>query len=199
MYPGFYLETVKWKDKITGEPKEFTHWQMVNLSGIVYPCYDPDGNIYRLRIGDEHPRIYEYAKEPDGSYITEQKTVCLTTPDGTEVFKTITSHVHSAEIFWNPKTDEWFKKCISTGEVETIYSNQKGIYKVKISDKGYPVIDGKVDGKYKNFSSYYAKEVEQGDKRLLYNGYNSGCQSGSQYHCLFSLVMICGICIYYRG
>lgn len=177
--PGFYLETVKWKDKITGEPKEFTHWQMVNLSGIVYPCYDPDGNIYRLRIGDEHPRIYEYAKEPDGSYITEQKTVCLTTPDGTEVFKTITSHVHSAEIFWNPKTDEWFKKCISTGEVETIYSNQKGIYKVKISDKGYPVIDGKVDGKYKNFSSYYAKEVEQGDKRLLYNGYNSGCQSGS--------------------
>lgn len=223
--PGFYLETIRWNDKVTGEPKENTHWQMVKLSGIVYPCYDADGYINRIRIGDEHPQIEEYAKDGNGKYIYEyfdllkksdegyfitykagtkiesehiyqdpkdgsyflqdRKTGLAQTvylqkeSSGKNLFYASRKHAVCADIYWNSSSGEWFRKDRITGESCIVYSLQKEIGSVKMTAKGYPKIDGKVDGKYKNFSSYSRVEEEKNGQTFAFNKYADGCQSGS--------------------
>ncbi len=178
--PGFYLETIQWTDKKTGEKKEHTHWQMIGLSGIVYPQYDTDGNIYRIRIGDEHPRIQEYAKDISGNYeyvVTKRPSI---SPDGTQSVQEEKKKAIAADIIWDKNTGEWIRVDRATEKKEVIYSLQQGISSVKMGNKGYPAIDGKLDGKYKNFSSYFRKEEEKNGLLFAYNGYAEGTRSGSQ-------------------
>ncbi len=177
--PGFYLETSKWIDKVTGEQKEHTHWQIINLSGIVYPQYDSDGNIYRIRIGDEHPVLQEYAKDSGGNYLYEVYERQVWVEGQPHIIEDKKKAV-CADILWDKRTGEWVREDRATKKRTILYSRQKGITSVKITDKGYPKIDGKVDGKYKNFSSYFRKEVQKGNKILAYNGYAEGTRSGSQ-------------------
>lgn len=177
--PGFFLETFHYTDYKTGEQKDDTHWQMVGLSGIVYPCYDMNGYIYRIRIGDEHLTIKEYAKDGTGAIIYKDEVVRVYNDDGTYSEKTEKKPTYCADYRWDFKTGEWIRKDRNTGAETIVYSLQKGIKRVALSDKGYPIVDGKTEGKYKNFSSYYRKEEELEDKILVYNGYASGCQSNS--------------------
>ena len=176
--PGFFLETVRWTER-DGTARERTQWQMTGLSGIVYPCYDPDGNIFRIRIGDEHPVLEEYAHNPDGSYIYEYTDKMVWHSDGSHSIVKVKSHAIAAEIRWDYRSGEWVRHCRTTHNRTLLYSRQKQINLVKLSDKGYPVIDGKVDGKYKNFSSYKEREEEKDGKVYVFNTYEQGCQSGS--------------------
>lgn len=176
--PGFYLETIRWKDKNTGEEKESTHWQMVLLSGIVYPCYDADGYIYRIRVGDEHPQLEEYARDNEGNYLYYNQEKRVLQPDGSWGIEVEKKHVIRADYRWDYKTGEWYREDRTTKKKTIVYSPQQGIT-CRMTDKGYPKIDGKVSGKYKNFSSYNRKEAEQNGKRIAYNSYAEGCQSGS--------------------
>lgn len=158
-------------DSLKGMPGAFTKedvWRLVNLSGIVYPVYDTDGYIWRIRIMDEHPILLEYAKHEDGSYIME------TAPDGTLKEKI------GAEYSFDQYHGEWIRKDLFTGTQEIVYSNKKGIYKVSLTLQGYPKIDGKVDGKYKNFSSRREGKHETEDKVIYFNRYQNGCRSGSK-------------------
>lgn len=177
--PGFFLETSRSIDRVTGKQMENTHWQMVGLSGIVYPCYDVNGNIYRIRIGDEHPAIKEYKKDSNGAIIYEEKTSRVYQNDGSFTEKKVKTPTYCADYRWDYKTGEWSRTDRDSGKEEIVYSIQKGIYKVALSDKGYPKVDGKTEGKYKNFSSYFRKEKELDDKIIVFNGYESGCQSNS--------------------
>lgn len=163
--PGFFLETDTWTDQITGERKSDTHWQLVNLSGIVYPAFDSDGYIYRIRIGDEHPDVREYARDSAGNYL-------FTSDNGKK------RHVTAATYSFNNRSGEWYR-FTPDGNRSLVYSNQKKIYKVKLSPKGYPIIDGKVDGKYKNFSSRAEKTTETDTQIIHYNAYPEGTRSGS--------------------
>lgn len=179
--PGFFLETTHYTDYRTGEPVTDTHWQMVSLSGIVYPCYDQDGYLYRIRVGDEHPAIKEYARDATGAIIYEE-TISKTYDKQGHCTEHIRKNpTYRADYRWDKRTGEWIRKDYATGKEQIVYSKQKNIYLVNLTSKGYPVVDGKVDGKYKNFSSHYRKEVEQEDKILVYNGYTDGCQSGSPF------------------
>lgn len=167
--PGFYMEKDQSGYYHPGETQENRmHWQMSNISGIVYPQYDTHGNIYRLRIGDEHPVIKEYAKDSNGNYLY------YTDKDGKQ------KNVISATYEWNYYTGEWFRISADRKEKELVWSNQKRIFKVTLNDKGYPIVDGKPDGKYKNFSSRKDMNKEEKDKILVYNRYPEGTRSGSQ-------------------
>lgn len=176
--PGFFLETIRWTDK-QGAAQSHTHWQMVGLSGIVYPCYDPDGNIFRIRIGDEHPVLEEFAKNPDGTYIYEYTDKMVWNPDGSSSVIQVKSHVISSYIRWDYRTGEWFRVSRSTGQKQLVYSRQKNVCLLPMTNKGYLKVDGKVDGKYKNFSSYKAREEMRDGVTYVFNTYEQGCQSGS--------------------
>lgn len=163
--PGFYLETRQYKDQ-SGKTYTQTRWQMVSLSGIVFPEYDSKGYIYRLRIGDEHPVLEEYEKDDFGNYIYYTNA------------KNEQKHSICATYTWNYRTGEWFRNP-KNGHGEIVWSKQKGIFKVTLNKKGYPVIDGKVNGKYKNFSSRKDETRETADEYQVFNAYPEGTRSGS--------------------
>lgn len=181
--PGFYLKTSKWTDRNTGEVYQSTNWSLVNLSGIVYPVYDSNGYIFRIRIGDEHPDVKEYAKDSCGNYLYKE-------PIGDDDKK---HHVTSAVYRFDNYTGEWFRIPYDKNGKrndnlkELVYSRTQGIYKVKINAKGYPVVDGKPDGKYKNFSSRFEENheeiIEKNGKKVRritsFNRYAEGTRSGS--------------------
>lgn len=176
--PGFFYETIRWTDKHTGEERVSSHWQMAGTSGIVYPCYDTDGYIYRIRIGDEHPVLCEYARDAGGNYLYKDHTKRVLQSNGKWGLVVEKRHVISADYRWDYRTGEWYREDRLTKERTLVYSLQKNVI-CKMSAKGYPIIDGKVDGKYKNFSSYKEREVEQDGKVYIYNTYPEGCQSES--------------------
>lgn len=180
--PGFYLKTSQWTDRNTGRVYQTSNWSMVNTSGIVYPVFDSNGYIYRIRIGDEHPDTKEYARDTYGNYLYK--------PQVQENDKL--RHVTAAVYHFDNYTGEWFRipyynEKIQEQSKEIVFSHSKGIYKVQLNEKGYPVVDGKPDGKYKNFSSRFENDKEEivvknGKKvrRILsYNGYPEGTRSGS--------------------
>ena len=51
--------------------------------------------------------------------------------------------------------------------------------RITLNVKGYP--DGKIDGKYKNLTSYYPKDIRDKDGNVIkrVNAFPKGCQSGS--------------------
>lgn len=169
--PGFFKQTDK-----SGN----SHWQITGLSGIIFPEYDSQGNIYRLRIGDEHCSVREYATDRQGKYIYE-------TVNGVE------KKAFCASYDFNYLTGLWERTPYVNGVPEAdkktvVYDPApNGIKTVALSAKGYPKLDGKTDGKYKNFSSrsdaVETKIVEKDGHKvkqfLHYNKYPEGTQSGS--------------------
>lgn len=172
--PGFYLESFADKNG-----RQISRWQMVGLSGIVYPCYDSDGHIYRIRIGDEHPALREYERDENGCIVYKDHITRIYDTNGVPVEKKEKKPVYRYDYTWDFKTGEWKRKDLNSGEISICYSPQNRIYGISLTDKGYPKVTGKVEGKYKNFSSYYRKEKEQDGRIIIYNGYNRGCLSGS--------------------
>lgn len=61
-------------------------------------------------------------------------------------------------------------------DFEIVESQAQNIHKVPMSSKGYP--QGKVDGKYKNCSSYKEEVVKKNGREYVKNTYKNGCQAG---------------------
>lgn len=134
-------------------------WTTYKLSGIVYPIYDINGNIVRVRIGDRHPQVEGRFEGRIGMFSyrrAEQGTGWYFIPEG--------ASYDDAVLVWK-------------------YGWEGN--KVALDLKGLPEVgERKIGGKYKNFSSYAPdktlSKTEDG-KEIIVNHYKDGCQSGS--HC----------------
>lgn len=135
-------------------------WQMSSLSGIVYPCYDSCGNIIRLRVCDATPMVKLPLKNSAGEVVVNDSG----------------STVYGGHYSYN-YDGEWVFKNYESNEETIVYSIQKQISKVEFCKKGYPV--GKVEGKYKNWSSYSEKKEETEEQITIVNRLKNGTQSGS--------------------
>lgn len=147
--PGFYeLDTPYYKDK----PKE-ERWTFVGSEGIIFPCYDKDGYIYRIRYRDDYPDII----------IKEGKHLPFQNMYGSF------SHSYDKE---GQHTWTFHPK---NGKPMVVWNKEQKL--INLSTNNMPLIKGKVSGKYKNFSSYSIKDEDN----ILKNRYLHGCRSGSPY------------------
>ena len=165
----------EWRKKImeklvasVGEPvgvplfyeREYDHtWTFNKQAGILYPTFNSYGQITSLRVNEDYPSV-------DGIF------------DGKEgQFKYLV-----------PKDDKepsgWY--FIPFVNERPNYYNSKLVWEygssnnlISLNKKGYP--DGKVNGKYKNLTSYYPKDIrdEKGNVIKRVNAFPKGCQSGS--------------------
>lgn len=134
-------------------------WTTYKLSGIVYPIYDQNRRIVRVRIGDRHPLVSGRLGDTEGTFSyrkTEEGTGWVFQPEGAS---------------WQDARLVWVYGCPEN--------------KISLDKKGLPDVPGKkVGGKYKNFSSYSEdkslSKTENGIQTVV-NRYKDGCQSGS--HC----------------
>lgn len=146
--PGFFMRGGNWQDK-----PEKERWSLLKGEGILFPCYDVDGNIYRLRFRDDY----------HGKNIKETSKTKFEGKAG--AFRhSYDKEGHHVWTFY-PKN----------GEKEILVYGQ-GVKKVDLDPNGIPVL-GKADGKYKTLSSYFQKR--QGD--FIVNAMEGGCASGSPY------------------
>ena len=134
--PGFYQR----KDGV---------WTFYYLCGIVYPVYDCDGNIIRLRIGTDYPVV-------EGSFDGV---------DGEFVYGMIGDDVG------------WFFRSNKIREGILVWSFGSANNKISLDKKGYP--KGKVKGKYKSFTSFVEKHVSENGVNRRYNAYHNGSKATS--------------------
>ncbi|WP_026653602.1 DUF3854 domain-containing protein [Butyrivibrio proteoclasticus] len=125
-------------------------WTLYYLSGIVFPVFDSDGNIIRIRIGNDYPKVKGTLNGKDGIF----------------------------NYYMKDEIPGWY--FMPEGESEPILAYQYGSEHnlISLNKKGYP--DGKVVGKYMNFTSFKELHLkdEQGNPRRI-NKFTNGCESGS--------------------
>lgn len=120
-------------------------WTFCSLSGIVFPSIDLRGRIIRLRVRDALPSCSGTYNGDEGKY----------------------SLSYNGEWEFERKSDK---------NKEIVFSFEKNICKIELTDDFMPGgTELKVNGKYKNFSSCYAK-YNNGNWE---NGYLHGTRSGS--------------------
>lgn len=146
--PGFYMRSGSyWDTKPVNE-----RWTMVPLEGIIFPCYDKNSLLYRIRIKDDYPDV-ELKKEHVSNFNGK---------------KGIFHHFYDKDgnHCWN---------FTAKGESPVIVYG-KNINEISLSSKGMPTF-GKIKGKYKNISSVAEKMVDG----VIVNMLKKGCRSGSPY------------------
>lgn len=150
--PGFYLRGGSYY----ADKPESERWTISGGEGIIFPCRDKDGYIYRLRYREDYPSM----ELKEGVH-----------PDYNGKFGTF-HHYYNKD----------GKHCFSftekqTKETEVVYEPSEGIYKVSLNKKGLVSLGGKPSGKYKTLSS---RSIKQVDGRAV-NMLEGGCGSGSPY------------------
>lgn len=146
--PGFFLRGGTWQDK-----PERERWSFAKGEGIIFPCYDVDGYIYRLRFREDYHGMK--IKDDDPNRFEGM----------TGTFK------HSYD-----KEGHHVWTFYPAGKKQPIIVYSQETKKVALNAHGLPVY-GKAEGKYKTLSSYYAKQ----DGDYLINSMEGGCASGSPY------------------
>lgn len=136
--PGFYENS---KGEMT----------LYRLSGIVFPVYDGNGNIVRLRIKDDFPTA-------KGTYNGAAGTFFFSSKIGAWFFQ---EEAKEPIMVYQPKSKTYKVKL------------DGGTTGIPLSDNG----KSKIEGKYKNFSS--CKEIIDDEKKEITNYFKNGCQSGS--------------------
>lgn len=148
--PGFYLRSGNyWKDKPENE-----RWTISSPEGIIFPCFDKDGYLYRIRIKDDYP---DYSLKEGTHHPICGKWGTL-------------SHSYDYD------TGEHLWTFYPKDRSEPILVYGKGQKQICLNQKGNPT-EGKVNGKYKNISSVSTR-YENG---LFYNTMEGGSRSGSPY------------------
>ncbi len=134
------------------------NWTFYRLAGIVFPVFNSQGQMIRLRVNDDYPDcegelagnpcLFRYMRD------TEKGTGWFAIPiqkDGSLNYK-------ERELVWE------------YGSVNK---------QIELTSAGYPK-GAKVNGKYKNFTSYQERTVTGADgERKLINQLTNGVQSGS--------------------
>lgn len=143
--PGFSLRSGGyWSDKPESE-----RWTFSDLEGIIFPCYDEDGYLYAIRVKVDYPN-YKLAEGKTVSYNGKYGYICH-------------NYDQNGKHTWT-----FYPK----GEApELLYG--ENINKIQLNASGCPSV-GKVDGKYKNFSSVYEKLVNGKPVNVLEGGSRSG-------------------------
>lgn len=147
--PGIYMrEGTYWNDK-----PEQERWTFSFNEGTIFPCFDENGLIYRLRIKVEY-------------YDLTVKDHKFNGMSGTLYHK----YGENGDHQW------WFKESTmdfvgSSPKAEFLVPNKKLVFK-----DGIPKI-GKPANKYRTISSYFEKNV--GNE--VVNGYKYGCSGGTPY------------------
>jgi len=148
--PGFYMRSGKYWN----EQPDHERWTIVSIEGILFPCYDKNGYLYRLRIRDDYP---DMRIKPNSNVLFRNERGILT-------------HCYrngDHNWYWCPDSSK-------DQEPILVYENGRG--EIELNKWGLPTI-GKPNGKYKNISSVYEKLV--GDK--IVNTMLHGTRSGSPY------------------
>lgn len=151
--PGFYMRSGSyWSSR----PEE-ERWTFLPLEGIIFPCFDKNGMLYRIRIKDDYPamQIKRNLHEPyNGQYGNF-------------------SHSYDKEgrHIWTFHPEAGAKGTPS----EPILVYGPGINRIGLKAGELP--PGKPTGKYKNFSSF--RESWNGAHAV--NSLEGGSRSGSPY------------------
>jgi len=148
--PGFYMRSGKYWNEQTEQER----WTMVSIEGILFPCFDENGYLYRLRIRDDYP---DMRIKPSSNVLFRNDSGILTHCYG--------NGKHNW--YWRPDSDR-------AQEPILVYGNGKG--EIELSKWGLPII-GKPNGKYKNISS----ESEKLEGGKIVNTMLHGTRSGSPY------------------
>lgn len=141
--PGFYLRSGgKWDSLPESE-----RWTFISGEGIIFPVYDMDGYLYRLRYRDDyHNQKVKAPKEFRGA-------------------QGVFSHRYDADghhtWYWTPEG----------GSPELVYGPDKK--DVPLNKWGIPVL-GKAENKYKTLSSVYMKDMGDCIKNSMEGGSPSG-------------------------
>lgn len=153
--PGLYLRSGNYyKDKPDSE-----RWTFSFGEGIVFPCYDKDGYLYRIRYRDDYPDL-EIREGRDKAF---------------EGFFGSFHHSYDKDgkhtwTFYPNSANE--PGGYNNGTV--VYNESLGIRKILLNHKGLPDVGGKVSGKYKYVSSVYEKNVDGKKVNMMEGGSRSG-------------------------
>ena len=126
-------------------------WTFHPLCGIVFPVYDTMGRIIRIRINVDYPIVKGQLDGVDGKY---------------------------SYFLYNDVAGWYFTKD-GTNNPQLVWQYGSNSNKITLNKKGYP--DGKVAGKYMNFTSCKLLDGkdENGNIVVKVNKYTNGCESGS--------------------
>lgn len=152
--PGIYLRQGKYWD----EQPLSERWTISGQEGIIFPCYDLNNNIYRLRLKIDY-------------YNKTVKDHSFNGMNGTFYHKYSTEGKHLWYFDENPYSPYGLDR--NPQKEILVYGGKQNLIELK---DGVPVI-GKAANKYKTLSSYYEKIV--GDKVI--NGLKYGCSGGTPY------------------
>ena len=151
-YPFIYMKSGEyWDDQPVEKRYTFSCGE-----GVLFPCYDKDGNLYRFRIKADYPDItIKRGKHPDfqGSY----------------------GRFHH---FYDKNGKHcWSFKEQDQQEYRMVYGPDSD-HSLTLNGKGLPLPGGKPEGKYKNVSSVLEKTLPD---MTVVNAFLNGCRSGSPY------------------
>ncbi len=131
-------------------------WTFYYLCGIAYPVYDCDGNIIRLRIGTDYPIV-------KGEFMGKE-----------------------CEFVYGLIDDKvgWFARFSRDEEPILVWEYGSTNNRIELDKKGYP--KGKINGKYKSFTSLMEKRIkdENGNPKRV-NRYWNGSKA-TNYCSLYS-------------
>lgn len=151
-YPFIYMKSGEYWDN---QPVE-KRYAFSCEEGILFPCYDKDGNHYHYRIKNDYPDI----RIKEGVHPSFQGSF---------------GRFHH---FYDKEGKHcWSFKALDEQEYRLVYgpgSDQS----LTLNKKQLPSLGGKAEGKYKNISSVYEKRLPDG---TVVNGFLNGCRSGSPY------------------
>ena len=134
-------------------------WTFYRLCGIAFPILDTKGRIIRIRVNDDHPDVLCEYEGVEGKYSYDVREDA--------------GGNRNAGWYFIPMRDGRYRH----DEAVLVWSYGWKYNRVQLDKKGYP--KGKVQGKYKNFSSYREKRFEENGVTKAVNVFNNGCQSGS--------------------
>ncbi len=134
-------------------------WTFYRLCGIAFPIYNTKGQIIRIRINDDYPDVLADYNGVEGKFSYNAREDA--------------NGNRTAGWYFIPMRDGRYQR----DDAILVWAFGWKYNKVSIDEKGYP--RGKVQGKYKNFSSYREKRFEENGSQRAVNVFHNGCQSGS--------------------
>ena len=151
-YPFIYIKSGEYWDK---QPI-VKRYAFSCGEGILFPCYDKDGFLYRFRIKNDYPDL----KIKEGNH---------------PPFQGEFGRFHH---FYDKDGKHcWSFKAQSEPDFRLVYGPGSD-YSLSLNNKLLPKCGGKPEGKYTNISSVYEKKLSDG---TVINSFLNGCRSGSPY------------------
>ena len=151
-YPFIYVRSGEYWDK---QPIEH-RYSFSCGEGVLFPCFDKDGYLYRFRIKNDYPDL----KTKEGLHQSFQGRYGRF------------HHCYDKDGYhcWS------FKEQDAT-DYTYVYGPSSN-HTLSLNGKMLPIVGGKPEGKYTNISSVYEKRLSDGK---VVNAFLNGCRSGSPY------------------